>query len=151
MFPKVLRGVLSAAQVWGIRAIRNPFEPLRFIQLTKKLGSRKRWLQVKMLNTLAADFGRTVKNAGLITPDGSLGVVATGVLDHELFRDLIQNCPEGTWELLCHPGYLDKDLNNIRTCLRQSRAVELELLTSASARDLLQREGIELISYRDIV
>jgi hopanoid biosynthesis associated protein HpnK len=151
MFPKVLRGVLSAAQAWGVRAIRNPFEPLRFIQLTKKLGSRKRWLQVKMLNTLAADFGRTVKNAGLITPDGSLGVVATGVLDHERFRDLIQNCPEGTWELVCHPGYLDKDLNNIRTCLRQSRAIELELLTSASARDLLQREGIELISYRDIV
>jgi hopanoid biosynthesis associated protein HpnK len=151
MFPKVLRGVLSAAQAWGVRAIRNPFEPLRFLQLTKKLGSRKRWLQVKMLNTLAADFGRTVKNAGLITPDGSLGVVATGELDHERFRDLIQNCPEGTWELVCHPGYLDKDLNNIRTCLRQSRAIELELLTSASARDLLQREGIELISYRDII
>jgi len=151
MFPTVLRGVLVAAQVWGVRAIRNPFEPLRFIQLAQRLGSRKRWLQVKMLNTLAGDFRRLVKNAGLITPDGSLGIVTTGGLDYECFRDLIQKCPEGTWELVCHPGYVDKDLSNVHTRLRQSRALELELLTSASARDLLTREGIELISYRNIV
>ena len=150
MFPKVLQGILSAAQACGVRAIRNPFEPVRFAQFTGKLGSRKRWLQVKMLATLAADFRRSVETAGLATPDGSLGIVATGSLDEESFCDLIQNCPEGTWELVCHPGYIDQGLDNIHTRLRQSRVIELDLLTSTAARDLVKREGIELISYRDI-
>ena len=151
MFPKVLGGVLRAAQACGVRAIRNPFEPVRLAQFVHKLGSRKRWLQVRALNILAAEFRRTVQQAGLITPDGSLGIVATGSLDQNSFRDLIENCPEGTWELVCHPGYVDQDLDNIQTRLRQSRALELEVLTSAAAHDLLSHTGIELISYRDLV
>jgi hopanoid biosynthesis associated protein HpnK len=150
MFPKVLGGVILAAQACGVRAIRNPFEPLRLTQFVHKLGSRKRWLQVRMLNWLADQFRQTVRRAGMVTTDGSLGIVATGSLDHSLFRDLIENCPEGTWELVCHPGYADTDLGNIHTRLRQSRAVELEVLTSFALRDLLQRQRIELISYRDL-
>ena len=110
MFPKVLRALFWAAQACGVRAIRNPFEPLRFAQFVHKLGSRKRWLQVRILNSLAAEFRRTVQQAGMVTPDGSLGIVATGSLDHALFRDLIENCPEGTWELVCHPGYADTEI-----------------------------------------
>jgi predicted glycoside hydrolase/deacetylase ChbG (UPF0249 family) len=87
----------------------------------------------------------------MVTTDGSLGVAATGTLDHASFRDLIENCPPGTWELVCHPGYCDHDLGKIRTRLRQSRELELEVLTSTAAHDLLQHEGIELISYRDLV
>lgn len=150
MFPKVLNGVISAAQACGVRGIRNPFEPLRFRQLLGK-GSGKRWLQVRALGMLAGKFRETIQRAGMITPDGSLGIVATGSLDHDVFRDLIEHCPEGTWELVCHPGYVDHELGNIRTRLRQSRALEVEVLTSDGARDWLQQQGIELISYRDLV
>ena len=86
----------------------------------------------------------------MVTPDGSLGVVATGTLDYEQFRDLIENCPEGTWELVCHPGYVDRDLRNANTRLQQSRALELQVLTSSAACNLLERRGIQLISYRDL-
>jgi hopanoid biosynthesis associated protein HpnK len=151
MFPKVLRALIWAAQACGVGAIRNPFEPLRFAQFVHKLGSRKRWLQVRTLNSLGREFRRTVRQAGMVTPDGSLGIVATGSLDHTLFRDLVENCPEGTWELVCHPGYADRDLDSIPTRLRQSRARELEVLTSTAARDLLKHQQIELISYRDLV
>jgi hopanoid biosynthesis associated protein HpnK len=149
MFPKVLRGLVKAAQACGVRALRNPFEPLRFSQFSKGLGSRLRWLQVRALHSFAAEFRRVVYDAGMVTPDGSLGVVATGTLDHEQFRDLIENCPEGTWELVCHPGYVDRDLRNANTCLQRSRALELQVLTSSAARNLLERRGIQLISYRD--
>jgi predicted glycoside hydrolase/deacetylase ChbG (UPF0249 family) len=131
-----------------VRAIRNPFEPLRLEQFR---AGRKRWLQVRTLGLLARNFREKTRQAGMVTPDGSLGVVATGTLDHAAFRDLVENCPEGTWELVCHPGYADRDLSNIKTRLRQSRALELEVLTSTAAHDLLQHEGIELISYRDLV
>jgi hopanoid biosynthesis associated protein HpnK len=150
MFPKVLEALVGAAQACGVRAIRNPFEPLRFAQFLRK-GDRKRWLQVKALSVLAGKFREIVHKAGMVTTDGSLGIVATGSLNHASFRDFIENCPEGTWELVCHPGYVDRDLGNIRTRLRQSRALELEVLTSTAAQDLLRHEGIKLISYRDLV
>jgi hopanoid biosynthesis associated protein HpnK len=148
MFPRVLEGVLLAAQACGVRAIRNPFEPLRLRQFR---AAGKRWLQVRALRLLAGKFREKVSQAGMITTEGSFGVAATGTLDHAAFRDLIENCPEGTWELVCHPGYADRDLANIRTRLRQSRALELEVLTSSAARDLIQHLGIELISYRNLV
>jgi hopanoid biosynthesis associated protein HpnK len=148
MFPRVLEGLVIAAQACGVRAIRNPFEPVRPNQFR---SSPKRWLQVRALGLLAQKFRRIVAQAGMVTTDGSLGIVATGCLDDASFRDLIANCPPGTWELVCHPGYVDHDLSNIRTRLRQSRALELEVLTSTAAHDLLHHEGIELISYRDLV
>ncbi|HEX4488580.1 MAG TPA: ChbG/HpnK family deacetylase, partial [Terriglobales bacterium] len=120
MFPKVLEALVTAAQGCGVRAIRNPFEPVRFSQFR---ASPKRWMQVKALNLLSQKFRQIVGQAGMVTTDGSLGVVATGSLDHTSFRDLVQNCPEGTWELVCHPGHVDRDLSNIRTRLRQCRAV----------------------------
>jgi len=77
-------------------------------------------------------------------------VLATGSLDLKLFTTMIDNMPEGTWEFVCHPGYNDAELDNVRTRLRQSREQELQLLTSPEAKDLLQRRGIELISYHEL-
>jgi predicted glycoside hydrolase/deacetylase ChbG (UPF0249 family) len=92
-----------------------------------------------------------VREAGLATPDGSLGVISTGSMDLATFRSILQSLPDGTWELVCHPGYNDQDLSRIRTRLRESRDEERRLLTSAAARDEVTRAGIELISYRDFV
>jgi predicted glycoside hydrolase/deacetylase ChbG (UPF0249 family) len=53
--------------------------------------------------------------------------------------------------LVCHPGYNDAELGSIRTRLRESRAIELQLLTSPEAREILGRRGVQLISYHDLV
>jgi len=84
------------------------------------------------------------------TTDGSVGVLVTGVLDLKLFTAIVECIPEGTWEFVCHPGYSDAALDQVRTRLRQSREQELALLTSPEAKDLLQRRGIELISYHEL-
>jgi predicted glycoside hydrolase/deacetylase ChbG (UPF0249 family) len=55
--------------------------------------------------------------------------------------------PEGTWEFVCHPGYNDKDLDGVQTRLRGSRETEREVLTSPAAREILEKQGVELISY----
>jgi predicted glycoside hydrolase/deacetylase ChbG (UPF0249 family) len=62
----------------------------------------------------------------------------------------VENLPEGTWELVCHPGYNDADLRGIRTRLRESREQELRILTSQSTRDLLAANGVEMVSFRDL-
>ena len=150
MFPHVLRPLLRAAQACGVRALRNPFEPLRFAHLTARPGFWKRWAEVKVLHTFAAQFKRAVASAGLLTTDGTVGIWATGALDESLFRFIVENLSEGTWEFVCHPGYNDAQLQAARTRLLASREKELQLLTSTATREILARNGVELISYRDL-
>jgi predicted glycoside hydrolase/deacetylase ChbG (UPF0249 family) len=86
----------------------------------------------------------------MVTPNGCIGIVATGGLNLTTFQDLIQNLPEGTWEFVSHPGYNDGDLQKISTRLRDSRETELAILTSDDVKVLLRKERVELISYRDL-
>jgi chitin disaccharide deacetylase len=69
----------------------------------------------------------------------------------ETFQSLLKNLPDGTWEFVSHPGYNDRDLDRVITRLRDSREKELAILTSDTVKDLLKREGIQLISYRELV
>ncbi len=150
LFPQVLRPILRAAKSCGVRAIRNPFGRLNIRLALVRPVLWKRTLQVGLLNRWAAAFRKTVAEAGMLTTDGSLGVVATGALDEGLFRSSIENLPEGTWEFVCHPGYNDAELDRVRTRLRASRELELKVFTSESTRKLLQTHGVELVSYREL-
>jgi hopanoid biosynthesis associated protein HpnK len=146
LFPVVLRGMLRAAKNCGVRAIRNPFEPLVFA----KVGSWKRQFQLRMLQRYRATFRNELANAAMVTPDGCIGIAVTGGLTLAAFQSLIENLPEGTWELVSHPGYIDEGLDEIKTRLRASREKELAILTSAAAKESLRRAQIELISYREL-
>jgi hopanoid biosynthesis associated protein HpnK len=150
IFPAALQGILRAARACGVRAIRNPFEVVaaNFAGSQKRLW--KRYAQVKTLRGLSGYFRRAVAKAGLRTPDGTLGIVATGHLNPHLFQNIADTMPEGTWEFVCHPGYVDDDLAAIRTRLRESRAEELAILTSSATRAALEKRGIQLISYADL-
>ncbi len=151
VLPQILLPLLRAAKACGIGAIRNPFGRVAFSLIAGRPKLWKRWGQVTALNALAGRFCRAVEAEEMITPDGSLGIAATGELDERLLRFVLENVPEGTWELVTHPGYNDADLARIRTRLRHSRETELRLLTSAEARESLARDGVELISYRNLL
>lgn len=151
MFPAVLRPLLKAARSSGIPALRNPFPPLSEMPMAVLLSRArlwKRYAQLKFLHHFASDFQQAVKEAGLITSDGTIGIAVTGSLDEELFRLILKSLPEGTWEFVCHPGYHDAELDGMRTRLKASRARELQVLSSPATRDLLARERIQLISFR---
>lgn len=151
IFPQVLRPLLRAARACGVPAVRNPFGPVRFSVLAKYPSLWKRYGQVTVLNRLGGRFRKSVAEAGMHTTDGTVGIVATGAMDHYLFANIVESLPEGTWELVCHPGYNDADLARIQTRLRQSRVEEMRVLTSPEAREILGQSGIELISYRELI
>jgi hopanoid biosynthesis associated protein HpnK len=151
IFPAVLRPLLRAARACSIPAVRNPFGPFPLSILARRPSLWKQYSKVAVLSRMGRTFQRSVADAGLITPDGTVGIVATGELDQGLFKGIVESLPEGTWELVCHPGYNDAELGRIRTRLRESRAVELRLLTAAETQLLLAGSGVELISYRDLV
>lgn len=148
MFPSVLKPLLRAASACGVRAVRNPFAPVKpLAHLLRRPPLWTRYSQVKMLRRYAVGFRRAVAEAGMATTDGTLGIVVTGVLDHKLFAAIVGSLPEGTWEFVCHPGYNDEELGQVKTRLRASRVKELGLLTSEAAREALAARGVELISY----
>ncbi len=153
VFPQILRPLLKAAADCGVRALRNPFGPrfpLRSGQLLARPKLWTRYAEVQILRRFAGKFRESVKRAGFATPDGTLGIEVTGTLDETLFLAIARSIPDGTWEFVCHPGYNDADLLAANTRLRASRETELQVLTLPSAREILAREGVELISYREL-
>src|ERR1017187_10802106 len=116
MFPEILGALLRAARICGVPAIRNPFVPvkaLRGSQFKRRRELWKRYGQVRLLNSFSGQFRQRMKRAGLLTPDGIVGVIETGTADRpddksgysSLLRHTLASLPEGTWEFVCHPGY----------------------------------------------
>lgn len=150
VLPQVLRPLLRAARSCGVCAVRNPFEPVRISLLSGRFRLWKQYGLIRSLSCLARPFLKEVARAGMVTCNGTVGLVTTGFLDQTLLRRMIESLPEGTWELVCHPGYNDADLTKVKTRLRESRGQELQILTSPETRDSLASRGIQLISYRDL-
>ncbi len=153
MFPPVLKPLLRAARARGVPAVRNPFAPLKPLASAHLLRRPRLWTrysEVRVLRRYAAAFRRAVETEGMATPDGTFGIVVTGAMDLELFAAIVGSIPEGTWEFVCHPGYNDPELTATGSRLRDSRAKELQVLTSAEARGAIEAAGIELISYAEL-
>lgn len=154
MLPDIAEGIMRAANDCGVRAIRNPFVPMRpiiFAHVMRRPKLWERYGEVTMLRKYHHGFRDRLKRHNMVTPDGSFGVVVTGALDMDLFNAVIGCIPDGTWEFVCHPGYNDDELSRVNTRLRASREKELAVLTSADARQILADHKIELISYRELV
>ncbi len=153
MFPHILRPLLRAAKACGIRAVRNPFEPLRSWPLGMVVGNPGWWLRsagVMAFQMFAGEFRRVLKEEAMVSTDGTVGIAVTGMLDQKKLLQILDALPNGTWELVCHPGYLDSDLHAAGTRLTQSREIELSALTSVETKKALARRQIELISYADL-
>jgi predicted glycoside hydrolase/deacetylase ChbG (UPF0249 family) len=151
MFPSILRPLLRAASAHGVTAVRNPFEApgvVRWREACAKPGLLLRKAETTLLRAwLLRRWRKAVRTAGFATTDGSLGVASTGSLNEGGLRSMLRQMPEGTWELVCHPGYNDSELAGIRTRLRESREVELKALLGLTAGELRDGYGAELVSF----
>lgn len=153
IFPQILKPVLRAARGCGVKAVRNPFGPRRPFRSSELLARPNLWTryaEVRVLRRFAGKFREAAKQEGFATPDGTLGIEVTGTLDETLFEAIANTIPDGTWEFVCHPGFNDADLSTANTRLREARETELRVLTLPTAREILARRAIQLISYRDL-
>jgi predicted glycoside hydrolase/deacetylase ChbG (UPF0249 family) len=146
MFPRVLGPLIRAASACNVPAIRNPFEPDWSLRLTEKAPRRRR-LQVRTLRLFREQFLRAVHSAGLRTTDGALGVLATGTFDAAYVLRLLHNMPPGTWEIVCHPGYVDEALHRAGTRLIATRETERLALLHALEDPPHDLPRIDLIHY----
>jgi predicted glycoside hydrolase/deacetylase ChbG (UPF0249 family) len=151
LFPAVARPLLQLAEQCSIHAIRHPFEQSWSLALGH--GNRIRRLQVNLLGNLKTSFERQpqIRDAHVLTTDGTIGISATGNLYGETLREILHAMPaEGAFELVCHPGYNDSDLDRITTRLRTHRDIERTTLLAEIPAIALHPNAPQLINYGNL-
>lgn len=147
LLPPVLEAVARIARESGIRWVRRPFDfplgapgavPLALRVTSRGLGFARR------------RFHRVLSRHGCRTTDHFAGFQITGRLRTGELKRLIANLPEGTTELMTHPGFCRGDLLASRTRLRRSREDELAALTAPEVRRELDSRCVRLVGYRDL-
>jgi hopanoid biosynthesis associated protein HpnK len=155
--PGVFGLVCGIIPDYGIKALRSTIErtPRLHSLLARNAGSSLQILKQYFFGkALSGAFVLARSGDGrraLSTPRRFYGITQTGFLDMRIFVDIVDRLPNGVSEVMCHPGYVDEDLKRTPTRLYFQRERELELLTRRELRDLLERAGVTLASYRDLV
>jgi len=154
MLPGLFEIAVRLAKKHGIRAIRVSHEESRLRAVLATDGEQKtgvvlkQRVQARGLKLLAPDAREMANRQGLVTTDYFCGIAQTGVLHRTGVERLLESLPDGTTELMCHPGYFDDALHASPTRLQKSRQTELQILTDPALRKLVATRGIRLISYK---
>jgi predicted glycoside hydrolase/deacetylase ChbG (UPF0249 family) len=141
--PPVLDAVARLGEEFDIRWVRRPMDfPLNAVPVPpmKRLTS-------KALSIMRRRFHRVLTRHGCRTTDQFAGFQITGAFRAQELVALLGVLPEGTTELMTHPGYCTDALRQAKTRLKESRQHELEALTAPEVRQALQDNHIELLSY----
>ena len=153
MLPGLFEIALRLAKRHGIGAIRVSHETSK-LRAALSGGNQvragvvlKQGVQARGLKLLARDARARAERAGISSADYLCGIAQTGELSKEGVLRLLENLPEGTTELLCHPGYVDAELRTSATRLQASREKEVAIFTDADVRNLVASQGIRLIDY----
>jgi hopanoid biosynthesis associated protein HpnK len=155
MLPGLFAIALRLAKKHGIEAVRVSHEASS-LRAALTGGSEpagvmlKQGVQARGLKLLARDAREMAEHAGIATTEYFCGIAQTGVLTKKGVQQMLASLPEGTTELMCHPGYADAELEKSATRLRKSRQAELEILTDNEIRKSIAALGIRLINYGEI-
>jgi hopanoid biosynthesis associated protein HpnK len=149
--PIVMEALFRVAREFGIKRVRKPFEET---QITAKLpeanGAVTQRFLISVASITAPAFRRGLKAYDLRAPDHFFGVMLTGQLCGSALRRLIEQLPEGTSEVMCHPGICDAELEKSSTRLKQQRQIELNALLDADVARAIRESGVRLMPYRDL-
>ena len=124
------------------------------ISLALDHGSRKRRLAVRLIGLLRTRFEAhaQLRDGRVLTTDGTVAISATGQLDSTTLAHILRALPPtGTYELCCHPGYNDRDLDRVTTRLRAQRDTERNALLSELPNLLTRPNAPTLLHYGTLV
>jgi predicted glycoside hydrolase/deacetylase ChbG (UPF0249 family) len=146
--PPVLDAVARLGNEFSIPWVRRPMD---FPQSAPRGSSTalKRLLN-SGLGVFRKRFHRVLERHHCRTTDHFAGFRITGRLRTKELVMLIRAIPEGSTELMCHPGRLGEELRRARTRLKKSREEELAALIAPEVREALKDSGIELVNFRQL-
>jgi predicted glycoside hydrolase/deacetylase ChbG (UPF0249 family) len=162
VLPGVSDIVIRLAQECSVPSVRCPLEEPRglFHMLARRQIScsctpaaprasiLKQFLVGCGVSALARRFRQKLAEAGLACPTHFYGIGQTGFLDARGIDEVLRQLPEGTSELMCHPGYVDVELARTGTRLLGEREIEASALRSRFIRKFVEGSGIRLVNYQ---
>lgn len=154
--PAVRHIVFELAREYGIRAVRCPVEDsvrlqsLLWRNLWRSSTILRQYLGARAVGMLASSARREAEEVGLHCPTYFYGLTQTGFLDRRTLEEILLALEAGVSELMCHPGYVDRELEASGTRLLTERERELEVLTAPETRTLIGELEIELINFQEL-
>ena len=143
--PGIIDIVLDLAARAGIRAVRTPRTPLfagafgGLGQLVGRLG----------LSTLARLAACKAHRRGLLTPDNFAGIVAGEAVSEGELLHLIAHLPQGTTEVMMHPG-TKNDVLQEDSGWQHDFEAELAAILSPRVEAALQKAEVEPVNFRHL-
>lgn len=143
IFPKITGIVIKLAKEYNIKAIRFPKNKI----FNYKLALTKQMPKLMLIGLYARMAEKSIINNGIITTDEFYGILETGQLTTDKLKNILNNMDNCTAELMCHPGYYDKDIPCI---LKKHRKIEHDALTDKDIKKIIILQNIKLITYGQI-
>ncbi len=143
VFPGIAMVVARLANDFGISKIRLPYEPFKNLLYYFRTGMVKK----QLIGNISKKARLVFKERGLSFPDCFAGIQLPRVSNVESLKLFIKSLPEGTTELMCHPGYRGTSDNGFSTLAREQ---ELLALVHPSVVRHIKHCSVNLISYSDL-
>ena len=156
VLPQLSPILIALAREFGIRGVRCPAEdleatlPLLWNINGASIAVLRRSAIAYGVGSFAKRFREQLRLAGLVCPDVFLGLAHTGFLDAKALSALLAFVPNGLTELMCHPGYASAQVESLGGGLTRERETEVLALTAPETRQIVERLGIRLTTFRDL-
>jgi predicted glycoside hydrolase/deacetylase ChbG (UPF0249 family) len=79
--------------------------------------------------------------------DSFFGIPSTKAISVPYLVKILENLPDGKSELMCHPGFVSKDL---KSSYSHQRELELDTLTSPEVKQKIRELKIKLINWKEL-
>jgi len=99
--------------------------------------------EMSLYRRLAPAAATKIQKSGLFAPEGLLGMSLLHDLTNESLCRVLQQLPDGTWELMVHPGYPDME----GSFSGPQRLKELQALASSSFQTLLVARQVQTTTF----
>ena len=133
--PELFRGMLEIAKEYNC-AIRQPIA----------YGNNPTAGMPDVADSMSDHAPRLLKEFNPRTTDTIFVNFYDEGATHEELLDIISKVEDGTYEIMCHPGYVDDALAK-ESAYNFQREGELKILTDPSIKQAIQANGIELITF----
>ncbi len=147
LVPGLFRVALRIARANGIMALRFPRVPTVLRRAEK--GTVRRSLEFLPLRLMEQSNLPYLNSSGIRTPDRFFGFHSAGHLDQKALRSVLFGVPQGTSELVCHPGRGEPESSPL-TGWDYEWEAELEALTSPESRRIIESQRIELTTFSEM-
>lgn len=144
LFPALTTMVIELAREYGISAVRTSV-PAEHAMQDPDAGQLAD--ELALYRRLSQEAHIKLIDAGIKVTDGLWGMPFLHHLDTKSLCRVLENMPNGYWELMTHPGYPFEPGGPFDGAQRQ---VELQALLSSKAKEVVARRRIRLCTFGDL-